>query len=83
MNQFDDFFIPVEDQAGLVRDARSGAILNIDKSEYDRYMSNYEANQKRKKELHNLRNDVNMLQSDVSDIKNLLLELLRRTDDDN
>lgn len=79
----DPFLIPVEDQAGLARDARSGAILNIDKSEYDRYMANYEANQKRKRELQNLRNDVNMLQSDVSDIKNLLIELLRRTDNDN
>jgi hypothetical protein len=82
MNEY-DFLIPVEDQTGLCRDPKSGAIVNVDTTEYDKYMANYEANQKRKKELQNLRNDVNMLQSDVSDIKNLLVELLRRTDDGN
>jgi hypothetical protein len=75
--------IPVQDQLGLARDPHSGAILNVDATEYERYMSNYDANQKRKKDLQNLKGDVTMLQSEVSEIKSLLLELLRRTENGN
>lgn len=75
--------MPVQDHQGLVRDFKSGAILNVDQTEYERYMANYEANQKRKQDLSRLQNEVSVLKSDVSDIKNLLLQLLRRSENDN
>ena len=65
-------FIPVEgdENKGYFRDSESNAIVYRDSDEYDKYMQSYNQRQKSKGE-------VTELKTDVSDIKNLLLQLIK------
>jgi cell shape-determining protein MreC len=65
-------YIKVENHQNLVRDPRSGAIINKNRSEYDNYMNNYRRLEKERDELQKLKSDVSNLSSDMNEIKTLL-----------
>ena len=60
--------IPVEGNLNLSRDPKTGAILNTDRSEYEKYVAQREARQLDKERL-------NKLESEISEIKELLVKL--------
>jgi hypothetical protein len=60
--------IPVEGNSNLSRDPKTGAILNTDRSEYEKYVAQREARQLDKERL-------NKLESEISEIKELLVKL--------
>ena len=60
--------IPVEGHKNLFRD-ESGAIVNCDTAEYNRYIRMKRDRQKQKEEIAELKKDVH-------EIKNLLMELI-------
>lgn len=65
-------FIPVENKENLVRDSETKAILNTDKDALRAYKI-----QKRKfSDVEHLKEDVAGLQSDVKEIKELLLKMI-------
>ena len=67
-------YIRVEGSDNLYRDSRSGAIVNVNE---DLYLNAVEASRKRKVQqqaITTLQNDVSELKSDMSTIKNLLLQ---------
>jgi hypothetical protein len=69
-------YIRVQGFDNLYRDARSGAIVNVNQ---DLYTNAVEAAMKRKQRdqlMNGLQNDVSELKSDMSTIKNLLLQLV-------
>jgi hypothetical protein len=69
-------YIRVQGFDNLYRDARSGAIVNVNQ---DLYTNAVEAALKRKQRdqlMGSLQNDVSELKSDMSTIKNLLLQLV-------
>lgn len=69
-------YIRVEGFDNLYRDARSGAIVNVNE---DLYANAVEASRKRKAQqqaITTLQNDVSELKSDMSTIKHLLLQLV-------
>jgi hypothetical protein len=69
-------YIRVEGFDNLYRDARSGAIVNVNE---DLYTNAVEASRKRKAQqqaITTLQNDVSELKSDMSTIKHLLLQLV-------
>jgi hypothetical protein len=61
--------IPVEGHKGLYRDEKTGAIINCDITEYNRYIAlkNQKINQK---------NEIENLKNELSEIKDLLHKLL-------
>ena len=69
--------IRVEDHDNLYRDANSGSIECSDKTAYEKYMRNYHEEQRKKQEFMDLQSDVNVLKSEMSDIKSLLLTLVQ------
>lgn len=60
--------IPVEGHENLYRDRNTGSIVNTDKSNYDRYM-------KTKRLKQNERRELDIIKSDIEEIKSLLREL--------
>lgn len=63
--------IPVKGNGSLVRDAQSGAIININTTEINEARERKALRQKEKQELQDLKND-------VADIKKLLIQLIER-----
>lgn len=61
--------IPVEGHKNLYRDDKTGAIINCDQQGYVNYIS-------QKKEREKLKNDVQNLKSELSEIKLLLKEII-------
>lgn len=60
--------IPVEGNSNLSRDPKTGAILNTNRSEYEKYIAQREAKELDKERL-------NKLESEISEIKQLLVKL--------
>jgi hypothetical protein len=61
--------IRVEGHQNLYRDERSGAIINCDSSAYNQYLNSLSIRDSQKRELNEMRKDIN-------EIKSLLKELL-------
>ena len=68
--------LKVDGNPNLVRDTRSGAIININKKEIDRARRLKAERKKKEESFENLQVDVNDLKNDVSDIKRLLETLI-------
>jgi hypothetical protein len=67
--------IKVEGQAGLARDKKTGAILNINSNEIDRIKELRRTQRELKKTQEQ---EINQLKSDVSDIKMMLSKLIEK-----
>ena len=62
-------YLKVEGHDGLVRDQKTGAILNLNDSAI--------AARRKSKQLSSALDDINMLKNEVSEIKSLLRELIK------
>ena len=70
--------IPVKDHRSLARDARTGAIVNINSNEIEQARAVKAARKQKDNEVENLKEDVAALKNDMSDIKQLLLQLVEK-----
>ena len=55
--------IPVEGNKNLFRDEKTGAIINMDKSGYNSYMSEKRRNSDKQAELDEMKNEIETLKS--------------------
>ena len=62
-------YLKVEGHDGLVRDQKTGAILNLDDSAIEA--------RKKSKHLGSALDDINMLKNEVSELKSLIRELIK------
>tara|TARA_B100000242_G_scaffold17302_1_gene10624 strand:- start:102 stop:323 length:222 start_codon:yes stop_codon:yes gene_type:complete len=69
-------FLKVDGHAGLVRDTRTNAILNINKDEIN-------AARKRKLERREKEKEFKDLKNEVGDIKNMLTKIIEKLDGSN
>lgn len=69
MSTEDPRFLKVEGHSYLVRDTMSNAIINQNSTEFNNYK-----NQKQKRDIQ--KNRIDQIESDVSEIKSLLKQLL-------
>ena len=76
-------FVPVEGEENKMyhRDTQSNAIVMTDGDEYSKYMQSYNERQRRKSAFTALQKEVNELKSDVTDIKSLLMQLVKEKTD--
>jgi hypothetical protein len=72
----DSQFIKVEGHESLRRDLTSNAIINTNMDEYQSYKILKMAKEKENERIENLENDVNGMKDDLSEIKNLLRNLV-------
>ena len=75
-----DYFSKVTGKDTLVRDERTGAILNIDNNGLNAYRVARDNRRKQLEKEEKMENEIDNIKSDVSEIKNLLNELIKRTD---
>lgn len=68
--------IPVKDHRNLYRDGSSTAIVNTDTVGYQAYVANREKLLTDKQRIDNLETKVEEIKGDLSDIKNLLVQLV-------
>ena len=68
--------IKVECHSNLVRDTRSGAIININKKEIERARRMKSERKEKEVTFENLKSDVSELKNDMSDIKQMLQKLV-------
>jgi hypothetical protein len=72
-------YLKVTDHENLVRDTHSRALLNTDRTELEAYYAERDIKLKELQEKQALESKVNKLEQDMSDIKNLLQQLVTRT----
>lgn len=72
-------YIPVKGYSGLVRDTETNAILNTDESVAQRAREQKQLRKMKREEEKELKMKVNSLESDVSEIKQMLAELIYRS----
>ena len=70
-------YLKVDSDSSLVRDMDSHAIVNNNRSEFNKFLSLSEKKYKEKRELENLKSDVNSMKSDLEEIKSLLKSIVR------
>ena len=69
-------FLKVEGHASLVRDTTTGAILNNNRTEYEEYLDRTRKAEAREAEISQHTEDINNIKNELSDIKQLLLQLV-------
>lgn len=74
-------FIKVKGNPSLVRDTKSGAIINTSKSEYQSYMNLKNNMLERKSQLESNTEEINNIKQDISEIKQMLLQLIKSKED--
>ena len=70
-------YIKVDSDSDLVRDTNNHAIINNNKTEFDKFLKLSEKKYKEKKEFENLKSDVNSMKTDLEEIKSLLNSSVR------
>jgi wobble nucleotide-excising tRNase len=75
-------FLKVQGHASLVRDTTTGAILNNNRTEYEEYLDRKRKAEAREAEISQHTEDINNIKNELSDIKQLLLQLVstKKTD---
>jgi hypothetical protein len=68
--------LQVEGFASLVRDTNSNAIVNVNRTEYQVYMSRHKNRQKQGDELRGAIKEINTLKQELFEIKKLLKEII-------
>lgn len=71
--------VQIKDDPNLVRDVTNRAILNTDREGLERYRAQRLLAKKRLDEQQEMKNKVNKLEQDMSEIKDLLQQLVTRT----
>jgi len=65
----------VEGHSNLIRDESSNAILNVNSSEYNQYLSQRAKRKQGGERIDNMENDLKSLKDDINEIKSLLRAL--------
>ena len=65
-------YLKVKSDVSLVRDMDSNAIVNQNKSEYDKFIKLSEKKYEEKKKFDTMRSDLDSLKQDMNEIKTLL-----------
>ena len=66
----------VKDNSDLVRDPNTGAILNTNSLDYDKYVAQRKIKNKEHQKTENIERDISTLRQELDEIKSLLRELV-------
>jgi hypothetical protein len=69
--------VKIENSSSLVRDENTNAILNVDQKSLDMYKRSRKLRQQEKQQVVRLEEQVNSLMTDITEIKQLLTQLVR------
>ena len=69
-------YLKVKSDISLVRDIDSNAIVNQNKSEFDKFLKLSQKNYEEKAKFDNMRGDLDSLKKDMDEIKTLLKNIM-------
>ena len=69
-------YLKVESEDSLVRDVDSNAIVNQNKSEFDKFLKLSQKKYEEKVKFDNMRSDLDSLKQDMDEIKTLLKNIM-------
>lgn len=72
-------YLKVEGHANLYRDPRTNSIINDNMPEYQEYISRKNTKKEEHQKIQNLEKDVAIMKDDLSEIKNLLRNLINES----
>lgn len=73
-----EHFVKIENSAGLVRDMTSGAIINTNKAAKEAFRRKQESQQELQDKVQENADKINKIESDISDIKQMLMLLVNK-----
>ena len=73
-----DEYLKVKDEPDLMRDALSGAIINTNRTAYDRAVARAKAAQEQRDELRSATREINNIKCEMHEIKSLLQQLVSK-----
>lgn len=74
----DPDLIRVQDHPNLARDRNTGAIVDVDSNGYERYVAQKQEKLGQRERFSQLEHRINNVESNLSDIKDLLTRLLEK-----
>lgn len=76
-------YVNVEGHTSLVRDIETGAIVNTNRTEYERYVKQKRLFQERNSQIEQINkhtNEINSIKDDLQEIKSMLLQMVKNVD---
>lgn len=70
-------FVQIDENKNLIRDTTNRAILNTDRAGLESYLAQRQIAKQRLAEQEEMKNKVEKLEEDITDIKNMLRELVQ------
>ena len=70
--------VKVKDNASLVRDMTSGAIINTSTVEYQNYLKKVDSQNALKEQVQENTENIEQIKTDISEIKNMLISLIKK-----
>jgi wobble nucleotide-excising tRNase len=70
--------VKIESNPDLARDINSGAVINTNITEYQNYLARKKINKDLKEQIKNNADKIQQIESDVSEIKQLLITLINK-----
>jgi cell shape-determining protein MreC len=70
-------FVRIEEEKHLVRDTTNRAILNTDRAGLENYLAQRQLAKQKLAEQEEMKNKVNKLEEDITDIKGMLREIIQ------
>jgi hypothetical protein len=70
-------FVKIQNKEGLIRDLSSGAVINTNRTEYENYLQRRNAEKDLKDQIKNNSDKIEKIESDVTEIKEMLAMLIK------
>lgn len=70
--------LPVQDEDGLMKDAYTNVVVNVDKKAYENYIAERNLRVSQKKGLEQCFREIDSIKGDISEIKELLLRIAQK-----
>lgn len=71
-------FVKIQDSDSLVRDLSSGAVINTNTTDYQNYLARKNSSKDMKQQIKQNSDKIKQIESDVSEIKQLLITLINK-----
>ena len=76
-------YLQVEGHTNLARDVETGAVINTNRSDYERYIKQKRLFQERNSQIEQINkhtSEINSIKDDLQEIKSMLLQMVKNVD---
>ena len=73
--------LPIKDRTDIVRDAKTGAVLSVDRLSYENRLRQIKLSEQKKQEEHQKKVELNTLRDEIYNLKHMVNEFLKKDSD--